>query len=246
MTGSTVPDDYVDANNITWYCYEIRQTNGDGIAEFDDLTEDLYRYMEVDPPMGYQRLAPLYDTVGPVSGGTVNTKVVLTVQDPPLDPTSLNIPVKKTLVGRDMRQNEFTFIMSPISTKGVVSALNAQSITNPASGEDIPVLFNFTLDYTHVDYLNAPYRDLNGNAVFYYVVYEEIGSIPGIAYDQQQYVVKVTLSSVNNGLSAAARCYRYGGSGDLPAEAVSDLQLQAFVREAVPMLRAELRPTRGW
>ncbi len=148
-----------------------------------------------------------------------------TVINDPLE-TELPIPVKKILKGRDMKANEFSFVLQPISIEGVRSA-PAQTIYNPAGLENEEVTFNFTLDYSTEDALNAPYNDEDGNAVFYYVVYEEQGNAEGVIYSELQYIVRVTLTQDGDSLVATPRYYPYAGEGPLSDEMKVNLQLTA-------------------
>ncbi|MBR6954302.1 MAG: hypothetical protein IKH77_04620 [Clostridia bacterium] len=162
----------------------------------------------------------------PDSGYVTHAQASITfrynVVNTPLE-AELPIPVKKTLRGRDMKANEFAFVLQPIDISGERgSAL--QVINNPAGKENKEVTFNFSLDYDTEGALSAPYRDTDGNAVFFYVVYEEKGSATDIIYSDLQYIVRVTLTQEGNALIATPQYFLYGGSGALPPEATAGLQ----------------------
>ncbi|MBR3494710.1 MAG: hypothetical protein IKH38_04715 [Clostridia bacterium] len=137
--------------------------------------------------------------------------------------TALYIPVIKMLRGRDMEAGEFSFVLQPIKTDGTRDDSAKQIILNPAGRANQEVTFNFSLDYSGEVIANAPYHDTEGNAVFYYVVYEESGDATDIIYSDSQYIVKVTLKQEGNGYIATPHYYLYGGEGPIPSEAMNDL-----------------------
>lgn len=151
-----------------------------------------------------------------------------TLLNTPLE-TTINIPVNKTLKGRDMEADEFSFVLQPIFTDGTRVDSAKQIIFNPASPADQNVTFNFTLDYSIESITSAPYHDTNDNPVYYYVVYEEEGDEATIIYSDLQYIVKVTLLQEGNKLIATRQYYLYEGEGPLPSEATENLKVVTFM-----------------
>ena len=144
------------------------------------------------------------------------------------NPVSVDIPVIKILQGRDMAEGEFAFILQPIDIKGIRDETGKQIAYNPAGLANQEVTFNFTLTYGKRDIADAPYKDNEGNGVYFYVVYEEQGEVEGIHYSEQQYIVRVTLTRNENGnLVATKQYYLYNGEGPLPDDATENLQQPA-------------------
>lgn len=209
----------------------------DGMIDLGNLANGTYYLQETTAPTGYILLSDpvILQVTGSgvtctqgnhplsVSGSAANG-FVLTVPNTPLT-TNLEIPVRKILKGRDMNANEFAFILQPINIYGVRDDSAKQTIYNPAGLENEEVPFNFSLKYSTEDLSSAPYRDTNGNAVFYYVVYENPGNAEGIIYSDQQYIVKVTvtLDQEENKLIATPQYYMYSGTGPLPANATENI-----------------------
>ncbi len=137
--------------------------------------------------------------------------------------TSIEIPIHKTLKGRNMEENEFAFVLQPIDIKGVRDYTNVQRIYNPKANANVEVEFNFALEYTTESIASAPYHTSDGKAVYYYVVYEEQGNVANIEYSQLQYIVKVTLWQDGNQLKTKQEYFVYDGEGDLPNDARTDL-----------------------
>ncbi|MBR2823491.1 MAG: hypothetical protein IKE24_07395 [Clostridia bacterium] len=142
-------------------------------------------------------------------------------------PVAVKIPVIKVLQGRDMEEGEFAFILQPIDINGIRKETGKQIAYNPAGLANQEVTFNFTLEYDEEDIADAPYKDDEGNGVYFYVVYEEQGEVEGIHYSEQQYIVRVTLTQNENGnLVAIPQYYLYNGEGPLPDDAIEKLNLQ--------------------
>ena len=142
-------------------------------------------------------------------------------------PITIDIPVIKMLRGRDMAEGEFAFILQPIDINGIRDETAKQIAYNPAGLANQEVTFNFTLTYGKEDIADAPYKDNEGNGVYFYVVYEERGEVEGIHYSEQQYIVRVTLTRNENGnLVATPQYYLYNGEGQLPDGAIKKLNLK--------------------
>ena len=148
----------------------------------------------------------------------------VTITNTALKTTTLPIPVTKVLKGRDMEAGEFAFVLQPIDKDGRRDDSAKQTKYNPEPGHE--VTFDFTLDYCTEDIVEAPYHDTEGNAVFFYVVYEEPGDATGVIYSEAQFIVKVTLTMDDNGdLVATPEYYPYSGTGPLPTGATQPLKL---------------------
>lgn len=127
-----------------------------------------------------------------------------------------------------MAEGEFAFILQPIDINGIRDETAKQIAYNPAGLANQEVTFNFTLTYGKRDIADAPYKDNEGNGVYFYVVYEEQGEVEGIHYSEQQYIVRVTLTRNENGnLVATKQYYLYNGEGPLPDDATENLQQPA-------------------
>ena len=135
-------------------------------------------------------------------------------------PARLTVSASKILNGRDMEQGEFHFSMTPIDETGKpIGPGRMVSCGGGEAGQE--VTFSFPeLVFTYEDYLQAAYRDANGNALFYYVVEEFIpvntdengyNNGTGIIYDRNRFLVVVTLKLAPGGLRAEKQFYVYDG-----------------------------------
>ncbi len=211
-------------------------TGADGTADLGSLSYGTYYLVETGAPDGYTfPETPIVITVGasgvtatqgtrtvPVSGNDQDG-YVLSVDNEPVT-TELPIPVQKVMRGRDLARDEFSFVLQPIDIDGHRDETARQTIYNPAGEEGETVTFHFNLDFSTDDIVNARYLDMEGHAVYYYVVYEEQGNEPGVIYSTLQYIVRVTLIPGSGTLEAIPAIYPYSGEGPLPAEATEGLQ----------------------
>ena len=225
-----------DYRPITGYSDIVTDANG-VLAQInmDDLAPGTYYLSETRPAEGY---APLEDdlcfTIGEngtvtaqnhplwlqreVVSGSVSYRITIPNGFAP-DPVQIVIAGKKTLLGRHMEAGEFQFIMTPVDVDGVaisqpLTALCAEG----EAGQETDFSFD-ALIYQIADYYNAPYRDANGNALFYYVVEENIpigaqNNVSGaIEYATDRYLVVVTLSFQGGELGVHQAVYIYDGQG---------------------------------
>ncbi len=132
---------------------------------------------------------------------------------------TLPLQVKKVLKGRDMKAGEFSFVLQAIDTDGTRIEPPLQTIPNPEGLMDREVTAYFeSLEYSGDSLANAPYHDADGNAVYYYVVYEAHGDNDGMTYSDSQHIVKVTLKQEGDDLFAIPHFYPYSGEGPIPAD----------------------------
>ncbi len=194
-----------------------------------------YRVEEIDSKgLAVSVTYKVYDEDGDVTqrtdqsashtGTLVQQNEIISFNNSAETPITIDIPVIKILQGRDMAEGEFAFVLQPIDINGQTKDPK-QIIYNPAGLENQAVEFRFTLDYTTEDALSAPYRDADGNAVFFYVVYEEQGEDADIIYSDLQYIVRVTLTQEGNALIATPQYFLYDGEGPLPSEAQDTAQM---------------------
>ncbi|MBR6706878.1 MAG: VWA domain-containing protein [Clostridia bacterium] len=200
-----------------------------GMFDLGLLACGTYYLEETAVPYGYNRLSGpviIHVTEGGVTcvspystSGNAEDGYVITVPNTPLTAT-LPLRVVKILEGRDMKAEEFSFVLQPIKTDGTLVDPPLQIIHNP----DGPVNQEVTISFDPVEFsgdklADAPYHDTNGNAVYYYVVYEKNEDAGGMTYSDSQYIVKVTLVQQENKLFASPQFYPYSGEGPLPTEA---------------------------
>ena len=140
----------------------------------------------------------------------------------------------KILNGRDMEEGEFSFTLYQIDADGnrpedgiSLTTTNAAG----AAGEEKAFRFD-AIRYTLADYNNAQNRDDEGNAVFFYVVEEEIpegGIQNNVVYSTSRYLVVVRLAYTDKTLVCTSRYYPYDGTIPpdlLPAENLQDNEPQ--------------------
>ncbi len=150
---------------------------------------------------------------------------VLSIENRKPGPVTTEIECFKMLRGRDLGEGEFSFLMTPVDAEGlpVGESIRARN-TAAAAGEESR--FTFSRTYTLEDYANARYRDEDGNAVFLYLVNEEISpdadengfdSRTGIVYDRTVYLLQVTvLRDAETGLLNVEKSIRVYDPGMLP------------------------------
>ena len=133
-------------------------------------------------------------------------------------PTETVITGIKTLTGRDMKENEFTFTLTRLAIDehgDPTPEGDHLTATVSAAGEGESVTFAFdAIEYTVDDYIEAVDRDAEGNALFYYAVEETVpegGEKDGITYSGDKFLVVVTLSHETEGLAAEWKAYTYDG-----------------------------------
>lgn len=117
------------------------------------------------------------------------------------DPVSVTVRGSKILEGRDMRQEEFSFTLTPIHADGSPAG-EALTVSCPAAQAGERAAFSFTLTYDITDYENAVYRSDDGDALFYWLLAESVPESANeagydeashIQYDRGQYLVIVIL-----------------------------------------------------
>ncbi len=202
-----------------------------------------YRIKEIEVPEGYQRTDVEFYEFGisdipsySAPYNYLNADTVTIVNKPIPAPVEFVISGRKTLVGKELADQEFTFSLYPEESVhaewgeqypgGFEGSLTAK---NDADGK-----FGFSLTFTYDDYANAVdkgFVDANRRACFYYVVEEELpeGAVDhfwnGVWYDQTRYLAVVRLFADGNQLRTQTEYYRYNGSVDL-----DDLQLRQSPR----------------
>ena len=194
-----------------------------------------YRVVEIAAPDGYMRNDVVYEFgisdipsyAGPYN--YLNGDTVTIINKPIPAPVETGIPGKKTLNGRELQEEEFTFTLNPEA--GVRAAWGENypggfdgtlTAKNDAEGN-----FRFDLSYTYDDYLNAVekgFADEDGSALFYYVIEEEIperaeNSIwNSVRYDNSRFLVVIRLFIDGNQMRTETLYYHY----DNPPEATEN------------------------
>ncbi len=206
--------------------------DNDGNEKFGNDYGWRYRIKETVAPVGYQRTSTIYE-FGISDFSSENTPYNYlnggTVTIPNHVPqTDVEISGKKELKGRELKDQEFTFILSPEQNAvqlwgadypgGIDDKLTAK---NNAAG-----VFSFSpLSFTYDDYMKAKQRgfaDANDTAYFYYVTQEEIPTeaegnlLNGVRYDISKFLVVVRLYMDGDELKAQTSYYPYDGS--IPTE----------------------------
>lgn len=130
-----------------------------------------------------------------------HTAWALSIRNSLLDPVNIPITGTKILRGRDMAENEFVFLLTPIDVDG--NALGEPRYAmNSAAAAGEEGRFTFRLNFTVNDYLDAPYHDSQGRAWFYYDVHEAVAATAdetgynernSIIYDMNHFLVVVRL-----------------------------------------------------
>ena len=125
---------------------------------------------------------------------------------------------KKTLKGRDLTADEFFFTMTQVDTDGEpLEGGSVRTVSAAANGE-----FKFgPISYAYKDYMTARYHDAEGNALYYYIVSENIpeGAVDnikdGIKYTSDRYLVIVTVhyDESTKALTSSWTPYAYDGHG---------------------------------
>ncbi len=142
---------------------------------------------------------PDYDTSYEVNGSTGNSFTVIGPSGSPrqdsgqtdielkvfnkekIKPGSLTLTGLKTLLGRQLQTDEFTFRLYPANSSGDITGALLKSTKNTADG-------SFAFD--PISYAEAD--------TYYYLVKEVAGSESGMQYDVREYLVTVTVT-VENG-----------------------------------------------
>ncbi|MBQ8813575.1 MAG: DUF11 domain-containing protein [Lachnospiraceae bacterium] len=182
------------------YRLTIELTNTNGV-----ITGDVIRIEKVVDASGATVNALVYDkSTDPVSGTeptvTGNT-VDVNVSGAAFANTASNhtgsevdIPLSKTLTGRDMVDGEFSFTLTHVGTSlnGVdqtVEPAVVSTVHSAAAAEGVAAALNFHREYS---------ANVAPGTVITYWIDELIGSKGGITYDKSRYEVKVTVSDANS------------------------------------------------
>ena len=249
---SVIREDETEAKSLRPYSYH--DTNGN--EQFgNDESETYgwrYRVIEIEPPPGYQKIFDVYEFgISDIPSYTapynyLNGDTVTIVNKPIPLPAATVVEGQKTLIGKELEDQEFAFSLRP--EESVLAAWDGEypggfegSLTarNNAEGR-----FSFQLSYTYEDYQNAVqkgFADENRNAYFYYVVTEEIpweaedNFWNGVRYDAGQFLVQIRLFPEGNRLLAENRYYQYDGNG-IPDKLLNKLSpaVQEMLRSGTP------------
>lgn len=100
--------------------------------------------------------------------------------------TTLTIPATKELDGRDIKEGEFSFRLTPDAANDANDPVPADGLTTTANADGA---IQFSLAYEHA-------------GSYGYTVSEEPGTLGGITYDTATYHLQVTVTDVNGTLQA--------------------------------------------
>ena len=124
-----------------------------------------------------------------------------------LAPAQVVVSGQKILNGRNMAAKEFTFRMYPIDVNG--NKIGQEVTTTHGAGEAGQAV-DFTFAPLQLEYQNATYHDAQGNALYYYIVEEQIPEEQdGIEYDLTKYLVVVKISYLDGELQVEQKKYKY-------------------------------------
>lgn len=177
-------------------------TNANGEITVNNLDAGSYYFIETKAPEGYILPAAeeerKTETVT-IAAGTTET-VTVTKGNTSIKSTQLSIEGKKTLTGRELETNEFTFQLTEVQDESGKTVLENGTVLTTANGADgNPGKFRFApIIYTKT-------------GSHYYKITEESGDLEGITYDSRQFIVKVTVSADSNGQLTANAEYPDGG-----------------------------------
>ncbi len=212
--------------------YSFHDANG--VERFGASYGWRYRVKEITAPEGYQKTDVIYEfgisdiPLYTAPYNYLNNDTVTIVNKPVPAPADMVIPGVKTLVGKQLEDQEFTFSLRPEE-----SVLAAWGEAYPGGFDgtltarnDAEGYFRFALSYTYDDYLKASEKgfvDEDGCACFYYVVQETLPDDAedyfwnGVIYDDARYLVVVRLLIDGDQLRTERNLYPYDGSG-IPEE----------------------------
>lgn len=145
------------------------------------------------------------------------------------EPTETVVSGQKILNGRDMAAGEFTFRLEPLSEEQGGAGLNGETAltaTSAAARQGEASEFTFPkLTFTLDDYLQATEYTDEGDAVFYYLVTEDPGTVEDVVYSDAQFLVTVTLHlDMEDGykLTLTQAVSAYTGEEEAPGETATE------------------------
>ncbi|NLB10823.1 MAG: hypothetical protein GX834_07140, partial [Clostridiaceae bacterium] len=145
----------------------------------ETLHPDYYVSYEINGSTGssFSVIAPSGSPLMDSGQGDIELKVF---NKKKIQPGSLTLTGSKTLLGRQLQQNEFTFRLYPANSSGDISGALLQSTQNAADGSFsfAPILFTVA-------------------GTYYYLIKEVPGSEIGMTYDGSEYLITVTVTVVN-------------------------------------------------
>ncbi len=179
------------------YHYAVKEV-GKEVAGWRYSTEVAYVTVDVDDDGSGNLVAVAYTTSATGATSTVELEFTNTYA-----PTKAQLPitfVNKTLSGRDMKANEFTFKLT---------AVNASELVD-AEGDPITEIVGKNDAQGNVTFTQPLYFGKVGT--FFYDIKEETGTAGGVSYDKNTYRLVVTVADDNGVLKATYQVLNVQGS----------------------------------
>ena len=164
--------DSVTLDHVGTFYYVVRENSDDALT---GVTYDQRLYLVTAEVTDSNAELSANITVRNQAGNDVQDIVFENSYTP--QPASFTLSAEKVLDGRELAENEFSFSLYPADSSFEVTAQAVQRVHNAADGQ--------------ISFDAITLRDAG---VYYYVLQEDRGTLPGIGYDGTVYHITVTVT----------------------------------------------------
>ena len=195
----SILDEHGDGKKATIYYVMEEQRNGLGGVDYSNAVPVYVKVELEDLDNGTMDVRVTYYSDDAFTQEITETPVFAnsyTTQDVGYTPK-----VCKILSGRDMGDNEFSFVITDLAGNPVVFGLSK------AADSDAPGAITFgEITYTYRQYVTAP-KNAAGDAVFTYIISEVPGNLVNVTYTTDKIYLQVTVHDDGSGNLSATGAY---------------------------------------
>ena len=181
-----------DGTTATIYYVIEEQNNGLGGVDYSQALPIYVKVVITDLENGTMDVRVTYYTDEACTQEITGTPAF--VNDYSTDNEGYTPAVDKVLDGRDMADDEFSFVVTDLLGNPVSYGLSKKA----ASGEKGVIVFN-EITYTYEQFITATERNAEGDAIFRYIISEIPGNLVNVSYTDARIYLQVTVKDLGNG-----------------------------------------------